>query len=68
MTTSKNPLKGYSKVTFHIEKQYENLLKTGEERAKSLTETCKAYQLVREAADLGNWIKQKEQHATSINK
>ena len=33
-------------------------------RRKRLDETCKAYQLVREAQELSNWIKTKEQHAT----
>merc|ERR1712203_413389 len=46
-----------------IEKQYENLLALGSERAKRLQETCRAYQLVREAAEMSNWIKTKEQHA-----
>merc|ERR1712203_1235688 len=46
-----------------IEKQYENLLTLGSERAKRLQETCRAYQLVREAAEMSNWIKTKEQHA-----
>ncbi|XP_013775722.1 spectrin alpha chain-like isoform X2 [Limulus polyphemus] len=47
-----------------IEAQYENLLSLGRERRQKLEETCKAYQLVREAADLGQWIKDKEQVAT----
>ena len=46
-----------------IEKLYTNILNLGQERAKRLSETCKAYQLVREAAELANWIKTKEQHA-----
>ena len=50
-----------------VEKQYENLLRLSEERDRKLGETCKAYHLVREAADLGNWIKQKEQHAQVQN-
>ena len=50
-----------------IEKLYEGILRLGDERAKRLDETCKAYHLVREAADLGNWIKQKEQHAQIQN-
>lgn len=50
-----------------IENQYQTLLDMGEERARKLGETCKAYHLVREAADLGNWIKQKEQHAQIQN-
>ena len=46
-----------------IEKLYSNILNLCQERAKRLSETCKAYQLVREAAELANWIKTKEQHA-----
>ncbi len=46
-----------------IEKLYENILNLGKERAKRLKETCKAYELVRDAAELSNWIKTKEQHA-----
>merc|ERR1712045_1042998 len=46
-----------------IEKMYSNLLALGSERAKRLQETCRAYQLVREAAGMSNWIKTKEQHA-----
>jgi spectrin alpha len=46
-----------------IEKLYSNILTLCQERAKRLSETCKAYQLVREAAELANWIKTKEQHA-----
>ena len=40
-----------------IEKQYENIMNLGKERAKRLKETCKAYELVRDAAELSNWIK-----------
>ena len=32
-------------------------------RHKKLSETLQAYVLVREAADLAQWIKDKEQHA-----
>ena len=46
-----------------IEKQYESIMNLGQERAKKLSETCKAYELVRDAAELSNWIKGKEQHA-----
>ncbi|XP_076343494.1 spectrin alpha chain-like isoform X2 [Tachypleus tridentatus] len=46
-----------------IETQYENLLSLGRERCRKLEETCKAYQLVREAAELAQWIKDKEQVA-----
>merc|ERR1711971_1311497 len=47
-----------------IDKVYDNLMELGNQRRKRLDETCKAYQLVREAAELSNWIKTKEQHAT----
>ena len=46
-----------------IEKQYESLMNLAKDRAKRLNETCKAYELVRDAAELSNWIKAKEQHA-----
>jgi spectrin alpha len=46
-----------------IEKLYETIMNLGKERAKRLRETCKAYELVRDAAELSNWIKTKEQHA-----
>ena len=34
-----------------------------QERVKKLSETVQAYVLVREAAELSQWIKDKEQHA-----
>lgn len=46
-----------------INGQYENLLAMARERQNKLNETCKAYVLVREAADLQTWIKDKEKHA-----
>ena len=49
-----------------IEKQYESIMNLGQERAKKLSETCKAYELVRDAAELSNWIKGKEQHVSKI--
>ncbi len=70
LTASQQQLLDRSSVSARqtqIEKQYDALLKTGEERRRKLGETCKAYHLVREAADLGNWIKQKEQHAQVQN-
>lgn len=48
---------------FQIEKLYSQILILGRERAKHLNDTCKAYQLVRDAAEMANWIKAKEQHA-----
>ncbi|KAJ2946711.1 hypothetical protein O0L34_g12769 [Tuta absoluta] len=46
-----------------IESQYDNLLGLARERQNKLNETVKAYVLVREAAELATWIKDKEMHA-----
>lgn len=46
-----------------IESQYEQLLALARERQNKLNETVKAYVLVREAAELATWIKDKENHA-----
>lgn len=46
-----------------IEAQYDDLLKLARERQVKLNETAKAYVLVREAAELETWIKDKENHA-----
>ncbi|XP_063890719.1 spectrin alpha chain isoform X1 [Helicoverpa armigera] len=46
-----------------IEGQYDNLLELARERQNKLNETVKAYVLVREAAELATWIKDKEMHA-----
>ncbi|KAI5631908.1 spectrin repeat domain-containing protein [Phthorimaea operculella] len=46
-----------------IESQYDNLLALARERQNKLNETVKAYVLVREAAELATWIKDKEMHA-----
>nr|ANG83465.1 spectrin alpha chain [Biston betularia] len=46
-----------------IEGQYDNLLGLARERQNKLNETVKAYVLVREAAELATWIKDKEMHA-----
>ncbi|KAK6636692.1 hypothetical protein RUM43_010354 [Polyplax serrata] len=46
-----------------IEGQYSNLLGLANERQNKLNETVKAYVLVREAAELANWIKDKENYA-----
>lgn len=43
--------------------QYKNLMALAQERQKKLSETVQAYVLVREAAELSQWIKDKEQHA-----
>ncbi|VEN43034.1 unnamed protein product [Callosobruchus maculatus] len=46
-----------------INQQYERLLQSANERRNKLDETVKAYVLVREAAELAGWIKDKEMHA-----
>lgn len=46
-----------------IESQYTHLLNLGRVRQDKLNEACKAYVLVREAAELAQWIKDKEQFA-----
>jgi hypothetical protein len=43
-----------------IETQYANLLDLGNQRREKIQESCKAYQLVREAAELAAWINEKE--------
>lgn len=40
--------------------RYANLLDLGNQRREKIQESCKAYQLVREAADLAAWITEKE--------
>lgn len=47
-----------------IEEQYESLLALGRERKNKLEDACKAYQMVRQGAELAQWIKDKEQIAT----
>ena len=42
-----------------IENQYGNLLDLGRQRKEKLEESCKAYQLVREAGELAQWIADK---------
>lgn len=46
-----------------IEAQYDDLIELAKERQNKLNETAKAYVLVREAAELATWIKDKENHA-----
>lgn len=43
----------------NVEQQYTNLLDLGNERKDKLEESRKAYSLVREAGELGNWIVEK---------
>lgn len=63
--SQQNLVDGYSigKRQAQINSQYENLLSLARERQNRLNETVKAYVLVREAADLATWIKDKENHA-----
>lgn len=46
-----------------INAQYERLLQLANERQNKLSETVKAYVVLREGAELANWIKDKEMHA-----
>lgn len=43
-----------------VETQYANLLDLGNQRREKIKESCEAYQLVREAAELAAWITEKE--------
>uniref|UniRef100_A0A7E4VTH7 Spectrin alpha chain n=1 Tax=Panagrellus redivivus TaxID=6233 RepID=A0A7E4VTH7_PANRE len=43
-----------------IEDQYQKLLTLGEQRKRKLEESCKGYQLLREANDLAEWIRSRE--------
>ncbi|CAG5135132.1 unnamed protein product, partial [Candidula unifasciata] len=43
-----------------IENQYAKLLDLAKQRCENVLESCRAYQLVREAADLASWITEKE--------
>lgn len=43
-----------------IETQYANLIDLANQRREKLQESCRAYQLVREAAELASWITEKE--------
>jgi spectrin alpha len=62
LTASQQNLADSSSITarqHQIETQYSNLLSLAKERQNKLNETVKAYVLVREAAELGSWIKDK---------
>ncbi|XP_035787487.1 spectrin alpha chain isoform X2 [Anopheles albimanus] len=63
--SQQNLIDGHSiaKRQAQINSQYDNLLALARERQNKLNETVKAYVLVREAADLAAWIKDKESHA-----
>ncbi|KAE9548243.1 hypothetical protein FO519_008545 [Halicephalobus sp. NKZ332] len=43
-----------------LEDQYQKLLMLGEQRKRKLEESCKGYQLLREANDLAEWIRSRE--------
>ena len=45
--------------------RYDNLMELGRQRRQKLEESCKAYQLVREAGELAQWINDKETVALS---
>ena len=63
--SQQNLVDGHSiaKRQAQINSQYDNLIALARERQNKLNETTKAYILVREAADLSSWIKDKESHA-----
>lgn len=63
--SQQNLVDGHSiaKRQAQINGQYDNLLAMARERQNKLNETVKAYVLVREAAELSQWIKDKESHA-----
>lgn len=44
-----------------VEKRYADLLELGRRRKNKLEDTCKALQMTRKAAELAQWIKDKEQ-------
>lgn len=44
----------------NISSRYANLLDLANQRRENVKESCKAYQLVREAAELATWITEKE--------
>ncbi|BFZ06026.1 hypothetical protein BsWGS_09066 [Bradybaena similaris] len=48
-----------------IETQYAKLLDLAKQRCENVQESCRAYQLVREAADLASWITEKENMMTA---
>lgn len=47
-----------------IEKEYNDLLAKGRDRKNKLEDAVKAYQMVRQATELAQWLKDKEQIAT----
>lgn len=70
LTASQQQLLDNSSVSSRqsqIENTFESVLTTGEERTKRLQETHRAFVLVREAQELTNWIKTKEQHASTTD-
>lgn len=66
LSASQQHLAGSNSIAIRqgqIERQYEELLAIGRHRKSKLEEAVHAYQLVREAAELASWIKEKEQVA-----
>ncbi|XP_076436788.1 spectrin alpha chain-like isoform X4 [Babylonia areolata] len=63
LSTSRNNLMDEFTISVRqnqIETQYANLLDLANQRRENVKESCKAYQLVREAAELAAWITEKE--------
>ena len=49
-----------------IENQYQRLLESGKYRKEKLGETCRGYEMIRQATDMGSWFAERqEQLATS---
>ncbi|UYV70522.1 SPTAN1 [Cordylochernes scorpioides] len=46
-----------------IETMYQQLLEAGADRRRRLEESCRSYQFVRELAELGQWVRDKQQVA-----
>jgi spectrin alpha len=70
LTASQQQLLDSSSVSSRqsqLETTFESVMVMGKERTKRLGETHRAFQLVREAQELTNWIKAKEQHAQAVD-
>lgn len=66
LSSSQQQLSGSNSIAVRqgqIEQQYEELLAIGRHRKSKLEEAVRAYQLVREAAELAAWIKERSQLA-----
>ena len=69
LSASQQALAEQSSITARqaqIESQYQSLMALARERQRKLSETCKAYVLVREAAELAQWIKNKVQYLSPV--